>query len=697
MRNVLFALMFVAMNASAQEVTDSTIFKELNIDEVTITASRIQQKVNGYVVNLKGEELVKGKNVEEVLSFLPRMEYSGDKLKIDGVPVSEIYLNGVRMADANMLKNILGEQIKNVEVQYTAGVNQKSSTSGGVVHINLRQPANGGYYGSVSARHKLAPENWNAGSSLGGMVYWGNKHWGVYTNGGISNSRYKDKYEESFGSSWEDISSITRARLLSKGKSIYDNVGGSYKLNDRHTIIGNLYVSRGLNNAASSLQELLPAPTDLTYLHSNGNNTYTDAIARYAGQLDSLGTQLMITAEQVFSYMNSESRFSILQYGSNIVNRSNISKLEVNLQRPVGKTLMLEFGGSIDYTHFSYRDCTPLDKKIAGAKNDANINATTPLLFVNISGMYRRLRYMVGSNYQHNFIHYRDLETQIISKNHQWSFNPQVNVEINLNQKYGINWRLGYQHRMGDIPFGDINASMTWENDHLYAIGTPDLKAWTSNNFLTAFSFWQNKLTISGIYSKGHNYVQYETIEDPNHPGIYMTRPVNRANDDVTAGLNLNVNFKPVKMWHMNMSVSCVWDRLDNTLGGIYYEGWKHRCSVNMNNSFSITETLQLTLNGQYEPTSYVYGQKLFGVHQLNGSLSKQLGKHWQVNLTGTAIRKPRTWSETSLNAYRYHDTQREDRYLQIGITYRFDNGKSTRHRTINNRIINVGGSTRQK
>lgn len=693
---VLFSFVSTA-NLWGQEQNDTTIFKELEIGEVTITANRIRNKVNGYVVSLQGEEFVKGKNAEEVLAFLPRVEYRDDKLKIDGVAVSEIYVNGVRLADMNLLKNILGDQLKNVEVQYTPGVNQKSSTSGGVIRINLRQPNNGGHYGSLTARHNFAPTNWNANNSVGGMVYWGNKRLGIYTNGGLAANTYKDKYQESFGERPTNIASITQARLRQNGKNVYDNVGLSYKLNDWHSFTGNLYISRRLSDATSKMKELLSTTRDLNYLRANGNNTYADAIVQYAGQLDSLGTSLTITAEQIYSYINNENLFSDFQYGTNIVNRSNLSKIEMNFQKPIGKMLIMELGGSVDYTHFSYRDRTPIDRKYAGTKGDANINATTPLLFINFAGGYKRIKFMLGTNYQHNYIHYNDFLSGLVSKNHQWSFNPQANLEIILNLKHGISWQIGYQHRMGDIPYGDINASMVWENEHFYATGNPNLKAWTSNNFLTSFSFLQGKISIKGIYSKGHNFCMYETIEDPNNPGIYMTRPVNRPNNDITAGINLNINLSPIKIWRMNLSASCVWDRFDNTIGGVYYGGWGHHWSFNMSNSLSITETLQVALNGQYEPSSFAYGKQLYSIRQLDGSISKQLGKHWQASINGTITKIPRSWSEISSTAYRFHDTQREERYIQVRLTYRFDNGKSTRHRSINHHIIRTTGETRQK
>ena len=49
-------------------------------------------KPDGYITNLKGMNIVKGKPAASILSFLPNISFEEGKFKINGLSVSEIYV-----------------------------------------------------------------------------------------------------------------------------------------------------------------------------------------------------------------------------------------------------------------------------------------------------------------------------------------------------------------------------------------------------------------------------------------------------------------------------------------------------------------------------------------------------------------------------------------------------------------------------
>lgn len=692
MRNALFALMLVAMNASAQEVTDSTIFKELNIDEVTITASRIQQKVNGYVVNLKGEELVKGNNAAGVLELLPRVEKVNGKFLIDGKTVSEIYLNGLPIRDIDQLNTILGERLLNVEVEYTSGVNQKSSETGGIIRIKMEKPKTGGYYGNVNAVSTVAPANFHRLHGLRGMIYWGNEKWGIYSNGNLAKSHYRENTTEHIGSSASAITAITDKRQRIRGRSGYEYTSISFQPNQNHSFAASVSVNRGLQDAITTLHE-----TDYQDVMSYaGNNTKIDAVVKYEGLLDEGKTQLVVQGEQLNLFSHADNQFNELQYATNIKKRSSLSKMKVELNRVLNDNLMLSTGGEMEYIDLAYRDWTPLSERLSNARNNSDIMLQTPLLFISLQGQYKRWQFMLGTNYQHNFIRYNDLGAELISKNHQWGINPQLNISYVISQKHGINWTFGYKRERSDIPYGDINASMWWLTPYLYTRGNPDLKATTGHSFQTAFSLFNNKISLAGFLGTARNSRDYETVEDTENPGVYVTSPVNREKTDLITGTQLNLNLRPVKVWQLNFTGRIRWQKMNNTVGGITYNGWQHDWWFSMQNRVSLSKTCQLALNGQYEPKSQWYGSTLYKVYRITGSISKQFNKHWECRLSSTMISRPRSYIEQSANAYQYHYSNREDRNIELTITYKFDHGKSVRHETTES-IINVDTSTRKQ
>ena len=60
--------------------------------------------------------------------------------KINGLAVSEIYVDGVKLSNHSELDNIPGEMIDKVQVQYLAGADQNAAISGGTIRITLRRP-----------------------------------------------------------------------------------------------------------------------------------------------------------------------------------------------------------------------------------------------------------------------------------------------------------------------------------------------------------------------------------------------------------------------------------------------------------------------------------------------------------------------------------------------------------------------------
>ena len=123
--------MLLSLTASAQETKQ--------LDEVVILASRTVNNSDGYVTNLKGMNIVKGKPAVTVLSFLPNISHEDGKFKINGLAASEIYVDGVKLSDISELDKIPGETIEKVEVKYLAGADHNAALSGGIIMITLRR------------------------------------------------------------------------------------------------------------------------------------------------------------------------------------------------------------------------------------------------------------------------------------------------------------------------------------------------------------------------------------------------------------------------------------------------------------------------------------------------------------------------------------------------------------------------------
>ncbi len=362
-----------------------SIYWEKTLGEVVVKVERIRNKMNGYVANLQGDNIVKGKNAEDVLKFLPRVEYLDGGFKIDGQAVTKIYLNGIRLDDLSQLQNIMGENLTTVEVEYIGGVNQKSAEMGGVIRINMKKPQNGGYYGNVSAHHSSTPSDLWGSNGLGGMAYWGNKKWGLYANGNLGRGSYVDKGTDQVGQSADDIQSLTAT--WQKNKSLYasGNLQMMYQPNARHTLTTKIYASRNISDGNTRLANLLTPTPSIDNNHWDGNTTQADFLAQYTCKIDSMGGLLTASAEYYHAYSNNGNVFDTFLYGSNIENTYNIGKIKIDLSQPLNRYLQLQVGGSFDYDGLAYRDKTLAARRHASVRGDADIRISAPLLYITLS------------------------------------------------------------------------------------------------------------------------------------------------------------------------------------------------------------------------------------------------------------------------------------------------------------------------
>ncbi len=90
------------------------------LDEVVIVASRTQYDARGYMVNLRSSAIAKGKQAPDALTFLPGVSKDDGGYKINGLKVSEIYVDGVKLTSSDELKNIPADIISICSAHHSA-------------------------------------------------------------------------------------------------------------------------------------------------------------------------------------------------------------------------------------------------------------------------------------------------------------------------------------------------------------------------------------------------------------------------------------------------------------------------------------------------------------------------------------------------------------------------------------------------
>ena len=145
--------------------------------EVSVLANRITRKPDRFDVNLQNSTLSKGKNIEQVLSFLPGVNTIGG-LSINGRSGTLVYIDNRKVTNPTELKTLRAEEIQRVEIIPIAGSEYGSEATGGVLKITLKKKESG-FTGTVLNDLKMYDTGFKS-DALGFIANYRYKNLGVY-------------------------------------------------------------------------------------------------------------------------------------------------------------------------------------------------------------------------------------------------------------------------------------------------------------------------------------------------------------------------------------------------------------------------------------------------------------------------------------------------------------------------------------
>ena len=117
----------------------------MTIKGVVVTGERpkVQLQGNSLMMNVEGTVMERMGTAEDVLSRVPTISKKGDVFEILGKGVPLIYLNNRKLTDLQELRNILSDNIKNIEVIQNPGARYDASVNA-VIIIHTKRAAGEG-------------------------------------------------------------------------------------------------------------------------------------------------------------------------------------------------------------------------------------------------------------------------------------------------------------------------------------------------------------------------------------------------------------------------------------------------------------------------------------------------------------------------------------------------------------------------
>lgn len=606
----LLATAAIALSTHAQ--------KEL--PEVTVIASRTTNDAEGYVTNLRGADIAKGKPAVEVLPFLPNISRENGNIKINGLAVSEIFVDGVKLTDVSELDNIPGEMIDKVRVMYLAGADRNAALSGGTIMITLRRPPEGGYYGSVTADTDWHRACGFGNEGVGGMVNYRYKNLSVYDNFHVGASRFEENAEQQ--ESGPDLQAFMTETTKSRKFSLRNRLSVTRQFSSGAHLGGNYLIALSRPRPTS----FSTGETGNSAIAKRVNTAMQQGTLKLSLPLNKKKATMELTADYLNRHTDEGTGYRLddeMVGASSAESNLNLWKLAADVAYPRSRSLSWKFGVSAQWISSTHTPDVALESDRFEIRSVPTSTAGfTPIIYASALGKIRNLRYSAGLNWQLNRISYKDRRTDVTDRNTQWALNPVLQFMMPFGSKKNHAFMLNYKRTLNDIPYSAISSVINWENSYNYTVGNPALKAQSADMLIGGLSLFRNKVNITAIYAHSHNRIYWQTFQNEENPDVFYTKPINISGQGMW-GFGAEWIDSPRKWWKFKLSARVEISPENISVGGIHYGKTRFKEYFSLNNNFRFANGWGGMLNVNLEPTYRTLDRTYHSVYSVSGRIYK--------------------------------------------------------------------------
>ena len=666
----------------------ATIFREMELQEVTIQASRIRNSSRGYTINLKDEPLCKGKTVSQLLGFLPGISVEDGVVKTDGKPVSIFYLNGMKVSSDDILK-LPADVLNSAEVEYVAGSSNNATNKGGILRLTMRKPTENGYYGSLrmTAHTDLkygyttltpyALVNFVSGRwSIIDNIYWyGGKQKGAETNTYLYNNGQKSDEQT------ENTYSISLP---------FNRLSITYDIDGRSSLGGAL---RTFYRSNEQKMNTLANGSIPNVLDNDTKRRLVQGTLQYINRIDDKGMRIEVNAD----LLNQQNRQNTHYDGKatdeqyDTKERTTLAELEAKLQMRLGKAQQqnaptLSIGASVQQQVVEYNTTNNAfsgNQRLNSEAEDTRAKGLTPLAFATLEGKIKRLKWTAGLNWQMNRIEYTDRLKGTDVTNTQNSINPTVQASIPLDKDGKHELSAYYRHAISALPYSTLNPNIRWVANNECSMGNPNMIAPSEDDVEITLSLFNNMLRLSAYYEQDYDNLVYE--QTTRNDGVIMVQPRNNELTAKFAGISANFRKKLTAWWTTSLMARFLLANQNETVGGILYDKWQKRTYFSMNHNFSLTKKTSATMSGNWEPTYRASNMLYHGVSQLWASIDHDFGKGLSLSAEGLLLRHHRVL-DISGNGFESRYANHEPcQTISLTLRWNFSGGEKVNAKQTNN------------
>ncbi len=660
------------------------------LPDFVVKAPLIRREADRIVLNVAANPLSANKDAQELLKAAPGVWATDESLSIYGQGGTCVYIDDrkVNMSGNQLmtyLKSIQSSSIATIEIIPKAGAEYSADSSGGIIMINLK-------------RNRVDGLNGSAGLNVTAGEY---KQWiNPFVNLGLHTGRWTVNFNSNVnGSPSERYTSHeetanTAASLVMNGishhkkKTIQGNMslGIFYDLNDRDKLGLQLdYNPNVTRNTSCSETETYGMDffgnTFGTYYNKDRFHNFNVAF-NWSHTTDNKGSVLKLVSN--YNYQNSsviednKMKWSYLPndsvYNTDNRNRYNVFVTDLSFHKVFNPDWNLNVGAKYTLNnvanrsvHRFFMDGLWMTNELYdfNTSYDENIAA----FYATANGNAGRWKFKAGIRGEYSGTHGG------VTPADRFDLFPNANVSYNLTEKGDYTVAMGYYRNIRRPSFHSLNPVVRQVSDYTYTVGnqklTPSFTDAISLDFVLA-----GKFTIAAGYSMTDNPIRQMFISNPDYPErLYLTW--GNEGKDRNMFIHGDGFINITKWWNLysSLTYTITSQKLSDTGS---FDTFSYLQLV-ASTTFLLPKGFNLTMSCFYNSRMKIGNISVFPILNLNPTLQKQFGKHWSIALGVENMLQRKSKIRTESSGYDRLTYTKSYVTAKIGVTYKFNSGKSFR------------------
>ncbi|MFH7012121.1 TonB-dependent receptor domain-containing protein [Flavobacterium sp. FlaQc-52] len=636
MKNIITSLMLVFSVYSysqTEKETDSVVETTINaLEEIVITKKKVlyTQKSDRLVFNVENSIISEGGTALDVLSRAPGVVVSQDgDLSIRGQQGVAVMINGklTQLSQkelANYLKSTASSNIKQIEVITNPSSKYDATGKAGIINIVLKKPNSSGLKGTAFTSYARGRKNrTNSGFNLN----YNKDKWGVYGNYSytfrgeeerkkFNQLQYTDETRQTI-SSKNHQTSVTDEPLTSNNFKI----GTQYEISPKTNL--EVYVDAKIGryqNIADGRNTLFNAMNQLQFdaaTYNDSKEKWNDYTYAFSGvhKFDTEGKTMSFD----FEYETSKFRSNQFQSAKNI---DPASMVEIDDRRGFIPSQLRVFTGKVDFVN-PLKEKQSIEWGFKGSiKNNDNpsiyeysqnnvwitdLKSTNHFeykeqiyaAYINYKYQLEKLNIQGGIRTEYTAINILQKTMNEEHKDDYLKWFPSLSLKYEFTENHAMH--ASYSKRINRPSQFDLNPFRFYDDSFNYSQGNPNLIPEITHAAEIGYA-WKSAFMATVYFNKTKDVFTEVYVYNP-ADNTTVTSQIN-VDKSYNYGVNITNTAEIYKWWSVNTLLNVFENKFMGKV--VNTEKIDPIVTLNMNvqNSFTITETWKAEANAQYQSKS---------------------------------------------------------------------------------------------